>query len=40
MRCGWMEVRYRFLIPMSPQYIDRVFFILKKYARRYLYLTF
>jgi hypothetical protein len=28
MRCWWMDVRYRFLIPMSPQYIDRVFLYL------------
>jgi hypothetical protein len=25
MRCGWMDVRYRFLIPTSPQYIDSFF---------------
>jgi hypothetical protein len=25
MRCGWMDVRYRFLIPTLPQYIDRGF---------------
>jgi hypothetical protein len=27
MRCGWMDVRYGFIIPTSPQYIDRVFFV-------------
>jgi hypothetical protein len=25
MRCRWMDERYRFLIPTSPQYINRVF---------------
>jgi hypothetical protein len=25
MRSGWIDVRYRFLIPTSPQYINRVF---------------
>jgi hypothetical protein len=27
-RCGWMDVRYRFLIPTSRHYIDKVFFYL------------
>jgi hypothetical protein len=27
MMCGWMDVHYRFLIPTSPQYISRVFFV-------------
>ncbi len=28
MECGWIDVRYRFLIPTSPQYIDRFFLYL------------
>jgi hypothetical protein len=30
MRCGWMDVRYRFSIPTSPQYIDRDFSLRRK----------
>jgi hypothetical protein len=30
MRCGWIDVHYRFLIPTSPEYIDRVFFTLRR----------
>ncbi len=27
MRCRWMDVRYRFLIPIVIQYIDTGFFV-------------
>ncbi len=30
MRCWWMDVCYRFLMPMLPQHIDRVFCTLRR----------